>query len=114
MSQRPWGLIGLFNQNLFNVAGDSTAPKVNLSTLQPILYFSLANGWSVGASEMTFVYDWDRVEFTSIPLGVKLAKLVKMGNHPVQWHLSYERDFYDTGTGPKDTIGLTAKLLLVK
>ncbi len=112
VAQRPWGLLGAFNQNLFSFAGDDSRPDVALSTLQPILSIPLNDGWSVGVSEMTFVYDWDQGEFTSIPLGAKVAKMTKIGGRPVQWSLSYERNFYDTGTGPKDTVGLTAKLLV--
>ncbi len=114
VAQAPWGLWGLFNQNLFTVDGDGNKPDVNISTLQPILNVKLQNGWSVGNSEMTFVYDWDADEFTSLPLGVQVSKLVKTGGPPVQMILSYERNFYDEGMGPKDTIGLTAKLLLPK
>ncbi len=109
-----WGNIGLFNQNILTVAGDDTRPDVNVSTLQPILSIPLGKGWSVGTSEMTFVYDWDRSEFTSLPLGVKISKLTKISGLPVQWQLSYERNFYDTGSGARDTIGLTAKLLVPK
>ena len=107
-------LFGLFNQNLFTVSGDSGKPDVNISTLQPILNHSLTNHWSVGLSEMTIVYDWDAGRFTSLPLGVKLAKLVKLGGHPVQLMGSYEHNFYDQGTGPKDTFQFTMKLLLPK
>lgn len=114
VTQRPWGLIGAFNQNLFTVAGDDTRPDVNVSTLQPLLNIGLSQGWSVGLSDMTFVYDWEQSAFTSLPLGVKVSKLTKISGLPVQWQLSYERNFYDTGTGPRDTIGLTAKLLLPK
>jgi len=114
VAQKKWGLAGLFNQNIFTVSGDDTRPDVNISTLQPILNHSLGQGWSVGLSEMTFVYNWDRDGFTSLPLGVKISKLTKINGLPVQWQLSYERNFYDAGTGPRDTIGLTAKLLVPK
>lgn len=107
-------LFGLFNQNLFTVSGDSSKPDVNISTFQPILNYALANHWSVGTSEMTVVYDWDAGRFTSLPLGIKLAKLVKVGSHPVQLIGSYEHNFYATGTGPKNTFQFTMKLLLPK
>lgn len=114
VAQPSWGLAGLFNQNLFSVGGDNTRPDFNLSTFQPTLNVPLGQGWSVGSSDMTFVYDWDRSEFTSLPLGVKINKMTKISGHPVLWSLSYERNYYDTGTGPKDTIGLIAKLLVPK
>lgn len=106
-----WGLFGLFNQNIFTVAGDDDDPDVNISTLQPILNLGLGDGWSVGASDMTFVYDWDANEFTSLPLGVKVSKLTKLGKVPFQVQLSYEHNFYDDRVGPEDTIGLTLKVL---
>jgi hypothetical protein len=109
-----WGLYGLFNQNIFTVAGDDDAPDVNISTLQPILNVPLCNGWAAGSSEMTFVWDWDRDEFVSLPLGVKLSKMTRIGGRPVQFQLSYEHNFYDAGVGPEDTIGITAKLLVPK
>jgi hypothetical protein len=108
------GLVGLFNQNIFTVAGDDTRPDVNISTVQPILSHPLGQGWSIGLSDMSFVYDWDQNKFVSLPLGVKVSKLTKISGLPVQWQLSYERNFYDNGTGPRDTIGLTAKLLVPK
>ncbi len=114
VAQKQWGLLGLFNQNILTVGGDDTRPDVNISTVQPILSVPLGGGWSVGTSEMTFVYDWDRSEFTSLPLGIKISKLTKISDRPVQWQLSYERNFYDTGSGVRDTIGLTAKLLVPK
>jgi hypothetical protein len=109
-----WGLIGVFNQNIFSIAGDDDRPDVNLSTLQPILNVPLGNGWAAGTSEMTIVYDWDRDEFISLPLGVKLSKLADLGGRPVQFQASYEHNFYDDGVGPKDTIGFTVKLLVPK
>jgi hypothetical protein len=114
VSQQKWGLFGLFNQNIFTVAGDDSRPDVNISILQPILNYPLGGGWSVGLSEMSIVYDWERSEFVSLPLGMKVSKLTQMGGLPVDWQLSYERNFYDRGTGPRDTIGLTAKLLIPK
>jgi hypothetical protein len=114
VAQEGWGLWGLFNQNIFTIAGDDDDPDVNVSTLQPILNVGLGNGWSVGTSEMNFIYDWDAGEFTSLPLGFKVAKLSKIGKVPTQYQFSYERNFYDEGFGPEDTLGFTVKILLPK
>lgn len=107
-----WGLFGIFNQNIFTVAGDDDKPDVNISTLQPIVNVGLGNEWSAGTSDMTIAYDWEENEFTSLPLGVKVSKLTKLGSVPFQVQLSYERNFYDDRIGPKDTLGLTFKVLL--
>ena len=52
-------LYGLFNQNLFSFAGDNDHDDVDISILQPILNYSLGDGWSVGASEMNVTWDWE-------------------------------------------------------
>lgn len=114
VAQQDWGLLGVFNQNLITVAGDDDDPDVNVSSIQPILNVGLGNGWSVGTSDMSIIYDWDANEFVSLPLGVKVSKLTKLKSVPFQWQLSYERNFYDDRVGPEDTIGLTAKILLPK
>ena len=53
-------LWGVFNQNLFSVAERFDGPDVSVSTLQPIVNYSLGQGWSVCTSEMNYVYDWDK------------------------------------------------------
>jgi|OpeIllAssembly_1097287.scaffolds.fasta_scaffold79989_2 hypothetical protein len=102
---------GLFNQNLFSFAGDSDREDVNVSILQPILNYSLPNKWSVGTSEMNVTYDWDRDAWTALPLGVKLAKLVKFGKLPVQFAGGYEYNFADDYVAPKWTVNLSVKFL---
>lgn len=105
-------LWGVFSQNLFTIAERFDGPDLNVSTFQPLLNISLGNGWSTGFSEMTFVYDWNQGEFTSLPLGIKFAKLKRFGKVPVQFQATYEHNFYDDGFGPKDTIGFTVKALM--
>lgn len=113
MASPAWGLWGIFNQNLLTVAGDDDRQDVNLSTIQPIMNVPMGQGWSAGFSDMTFVYDWDANKFTSLPLGVKLSKLTHpgAGRVPVQYQFSYERNFYDDGVAPRDTVGVTVKFL---
>jgi len=102
---------GLFNQNLFSFAGDSDREDVNVSILQPIVNYSLPDKWSVGTSEMNVTYDWDRDAWTALPLGVKLAKLVKFGKLPVQFAGGYEYNFADDYVAPKWTVNFTVKFL---
>lgn len=114
ITQQDWGLAGVFNQNIFTVGGDDAFDDVNVSIIQPIVNKRLGKGWAIGTSEMNITYDWDAGEFTSLPVGVSVSKLTKGAGVPIQYIAAYERDFYDEGMGPKDTISLTAKLLLPK
>ena len=102
---------GLFNQNLFSFAGDSDREDVNVSILQPIVNYSLPDRWSIGTSEMNVTYDWERDAWTILPLGVKLARLVKFGKLPVQFAGGYEYNFADDYVAPKWTVNFTVKFL---
>jgi hypothetical protein len=102
---------GLFNQNLFSFAGDSDRDEVNVSILQPIVNYSLPDKWSIGTSEMNVTYDWEKDAWTALPLGVKLARLVKFGKLPVQFAGGYEYNFADDYVAPKWTVNITVKLL---
>jgi hypothetical protein len=104
-------LWGAFNQNLFTYAGDKDRTPVNASVLQPIVSYGLGHGWSTGVSEMTFTYDYEAGRWASLPLGAKIAKLMKLGKLPVQFSLQYEHDFADQRGTPEDTVRFAMKLL---
>ncbi|MCA0941965.1 hypothetical protein LCM08_17920 [Salipiger pacificus] len=112
IAQTKWGIWGLFNQNLIDIGGDASRDPVDLSVIQPIVNVSIANGWSVGTSDMSITYDWDAEKWVSLPLGIQLNKLAHFGTTPVQFGLSYEYNFYEDGDGPEDTIGFTMKILV--
>ena len=108
----PGFLWGLFNQNIFTVAGEDDREDVNVSVVQPIVSKSLGNGWSVGVSEMNATYDWEQSEWVSLPLGVKITKLHKLGQLPIQFNAQYEYNFADDSLGsPRQTFRLTAKFI---
>jgi hypothetical protein len=66
-ARQPGLLWGVFNQNLFSFAGGGRQ-DVNVSIFQPIFNYSLPDKWSVGTSEMNLVYDWERDDWTALPL----------------------------------------------
>lgn len=103
---------GLFNQNLFSFAGDGGRRDISLSILQPIVNYSLPEKWSIGTSEMNVTYDWHRDAWAALPLGVKLAKMVKFGKRPVQFTGSYEYNFANDDVALKWTVSFAVKLLL--
>jgi hypothetical protein len=105
-------LWGLFNQNIFTVAGEDDRDDINVSVLQPILSIALGNGWSTGVSEMAITYDWENSEWTSLPLGFKLAKLTRFGKLPVQFNFQYEYNFADDSVAsPENLFRFTVKFI---
>ena len=111
VARNPGLMWGVFNQNLFAFAGDNSREDVNISIIQPILTFSLPDRWSIGSSEMNLTYDWEKNEWTQLPFGIKLAKLVKFGPMPVQFSGAYEYNFADNEVAAEWTVNFTLKFL---
>ncbi|MCO7215029.1 MULTISPECIES: hypothetical protein [unclassified Halomonas] len=105
-------LYGAFNQNILSVAGEDDREDVNLSILQPIINLGLGQGWSVGTSEMNITYDWEHSDWSSLPVGGRLSKLVKLGDSPLQISGLYEHNFADDYAVPEDQFSLQFKLLV--
>ena len=110
-ASQPGFLWGVFNQNLFSFAGDNNRDDVRVSIIQPLINYSLHDKWSIGASEMNVTYDWDKNDWTALPLGVKLSKLTKFDKLPVQFSGAYEYNFADDYVAPKRTVSFTVKFL---
>jgi hypothetical protein len=90
---------------------DDDREDVNVSILQPIINYSLPDKWSIGTSEMSVTYDWEKDRWTVLPLGMKVAKLVRFGALPVQFSGAYEYNFADDEVAPEWTINFTVKFL---
>lgn len=60
---------------------------------------------------MNITYDWVKSNWTVLPLGVKVAKLVKFGKLPVQFSGSYEYNFQDDFAAPQWGVNFTVKFL---
>ena len=110
-ARSPGVLWGLFNQNLFTVGCDDDRPDVDVSILQPIINYALPNKWSIGTSEMNFTYDWNLDDWSVLPLGVKVSKLHRFGQVPVQLSGAYEYNLQDDYVSSEWTFNLTAKFL---
>ncbi len=60
---------------------------------------------------MNFTYDWESDRWASLPLGMKFAKMTKLGNQPVQFSVQYEHDFAGEPGVVEDTLRFTVKFL---
>ena len=111
VARNPGFLWGVFNQNLFSFAGESDQEDVRVSILQPILNISLPNKWSIGLSEMNITYDWEKSAWASLPLGIKINKLVKFSGQSVTFSGTYEYNFQDDYVSPEWTVSFLVKFL---
>jgi len=114
--------LGLFNQNLFRVAGDDARPSTKISSLQPIVNYSMGEGWNIGTGDIQYIYDWESSQWVSLPLALQIGKLVRFGKLPVILSAQYQHNFADDvslGYGllaptSKTTFTFTAKFLFPK
>ena len=112
VARNPGFLWGVFNQNVVSFAGDGDREDVRVSILQPIINISLPNKWSLGFSEMNFTYDWEKGDWSNLPLGMKVSKLVKFDQLPVTLSAAGEYNFQDNYSGSEWTVNGTVKFLL--
>lgn len=110
--QREGMVLGMLNQNIFSVAGDEDRDKVKTSSFQPVVSYKLGQGWSMGLSEMQVTYDWRESRWSSLPLGLSLSKLQRIGKLPVQFNMQAEHNFADERVAPANVVRLSAKLIL--
>jgi len=60
---------------------------------------------------MNITYDYKQNDWTFLPLGIKLAKLVKLGDLPVQFSGACEYNFANDYVAPEWAVNVTVKFL---
>ena len=104
--------LGSFDKmNPFTLKGSAPAGLNNLifetltvgSLDEPFASYGLANNWSIATSFMAFNYNVDSGEWASLPLGLRLEKLIKVGNLPARLFAEIEYNFADSGVAPETT-----------
>ena len=114
--------IGIFNQNLFRFTGNDDRADTKISSFQPIVNYSMGEGWNIGTGDIQYIYDWESSQWVSLPLAIQIGKLVKFGKLPVILSAQYQHNFADDvslGNGflaptSKTTFTFTAKFLFPK
>ena len=87
----------------YYVAGKSDRKNVSMLSFMPFGGIGFGEGWSVGISDMNFNYDFKQDKWTSLPLGLRLEKLVSLGKLPVRIYVEAEYNFQDAVVGPRWT-----------
>ena len=78
-------IVGVFPQQWWSFAGDSSRPDTSQMNLQPFAAWFFGEGWKVGYSG-NILADWKAPSNNrwTVPIGVELGKLVKFGKLPVE------------------------------
>lgn len=84
-----WTMGGVAS-NVWSVGGDSDRDDVNLMTLQYFLNYNMGKGWAVGtAPVITANWEGDSDNTWTIPWGLQVSKVTKIGKQPVSLLLGY-------------------------
>ena len=83
--------IGVFPQQWWSIGGEHGRPDTNQMNLQPIASIFFGEGWSLGYSG-NILADWTAPseDVWTVPLGLGLAKVVKLGPLPVKVQLAVQ------------------------
>ena len=82
-------ILGVLVQDWWSFAGDDDRLATSSMNLQPIAAWFLPDGWSLGYSG-NILANWtnDASNTFTVPLGVGVAKVVKLGRLPVKLSLA--------------------------
>jgi hypothetical protein len=95
-SQGPW-LNGVLASQLLSFAGDRHRAGVNLTSIEPQVSYTFANGWYV-QSDPTITYDWTAAAWT-LPVGADIGKALTFREQA----MSLQAGAYDLVERPEDT-----------
>lgn len=78
-------ILGAFVQNWISFAGNADRHSTNQMNLQPIASYFFGEGWSIGYSG-NILANWkaDSGNIWTVPIGLSLSKVVKLGKLPVR------------------------------
>jgi hypothetical protein len=74
---------GAVLQNPISFAGDADRPDVNELIIAPTLTVNLTKGWFAGLSDFNWTFDWKDGGAATIPVGVQVGKIVRIGRQPL-------------------------------
>jgi hypothetical protein len=75
--------VGAVLQNPISFAGSASRPAVNALAITPTLTYNLPHGWFAGYSDFNWTFDWKDGGAATIPLGLQVGKVFKLGQVPV-------------------------------
>ena len=95
---------GGFTQNLF-------ATGVAITQLQPIVAYQLGHGWALSAGDLQFVYDWNRDEWVSLPIGFQIGKVQRVAGQAMRFSLNPQWNLKDITGATKAKVVFTVTVL---
>lgn len=91
-SMGKWTMGGVAS-NIWSFAGNSGRADVNLLTLQYFLNYNMGNGWAIGTAPVISAnWEADSSNTWTIPWGLQVSKVTRIGKQPVNLLLGYYKN----------------------
>ena len=97
-------LVGAFSQNLF-------AAHVGITQIQPVVTYQLGHGWALSAGDSQFTYDWERDEWTNLPLGFQIGVVRSILKQPFRFYANPQWNIQDITGAVKSKVVIGVTLL---
>jgi hypothetical protein len=110
----PW-VVGLLVQNVWSVAGDSSADDVNQFMVQPFANYNMNDGWYLNTSPViTANWEADGADQWTVPLGMGVGRLVRHFSQPVDYRLAAYSNVQGPSFSSDWSLQFTVKFLFPK
>lgn len=97
--------VGAFNQNLFG-------SEFGISQFQPIVAYQLGGGWALSAGDLQFIYDYEREEWVSIPIGFQIGVVRSIAGQAFRFSVNPQWNLAEITGANKTKIVFTVALLV--
>jgi len=102
-----WGALGW---QVWSFAGDSDREDVSKLSFQPILTRHFDKGWYAGTVDVPWSYNWETSNWV-LPLGLKIGRVTKIGEQPVNLFTEVYGSPKNDGASPKWSFKLNLTFL---
>lgn len=106
-----WVVGGLIN-NIWSVAGDENKSDVNFMTFQPFINYNFPDFYLTFSPIITANWEEDSDNQWTVPLGIGVGKLIKLGKLPVNFNVSYYNNVVKPEFAADWTLRVNATILL--
>lgn len=106
-----WVVGGLIN-NIWSVAGDENKSDVNFMTFQPFINYNFPDFYLTFTPIITANWEEDSDNQWTVPLGIGVGKLIKLGKLPVNFNVSYYNNVVKPEFAADWTLRVNATILL--
>ena len=85
----PW-VVGALANNIWRISGNDQTTEINQFFLQPFINYNLARGWAIStAPAITANWSAPSGEEWTLPVGLGISKIDRIGSRPVNLGLQY-------------------------